>query len=280
MILVVGSGGFLGRRVVRALSDAGQDVITASHGDGADLRVDLSQPMDAFKVPGGVRQAVILSSITALDDCFRDPVRTGAFNVTHTCELITALQSQGVRPVFVSSDVVFDGARGNYQETDPALPTTEYGRQKRAVEQDLEKVGDHLVVRLGKLYTLGDDDNSPVSGLVQSLKSGKTVRAATDQYLTPTVAEDVADGLAQLIAMKALGPYHLVPVNGAVTRYEMAKMVALAVGAPPSLIQACSIADFDFAEPRSRNCTLNGDKFHAFTGRRLRPFDDVVRQLS
>lgn len=278
MILVVGAHGFLGRRVVRALADAGMECLSASHSGLADLQIDLSLPVESLVLPGTVTHGVILSSITALDDCFKEPERTGQFNVRHTIQLIERMVAQGVVPVFISSDVVFDGTRGNYRERDEALPTTKYGEQKRVVEAFLEQqVPGHVIVRLGKLYTLADDDNSPVSGLVRSLSHGETVRAATDQFLTPTLAEEVAGGIVELIQRQARGGYHLTPVEGAVTRLEMATMVADAIGAEKSLILPCSVHDFAFAELRPINCTLNGEKFRDFTGMDLTPFLDVIK---
>lgn len=280
MILVVGAHGFLGRRVVRALSDAGTACLSASHSGGADLQIDLSRPVEKLALPGSITHGVVLSSITALDECFQDPGRTSQFNVTHTIQLIEHLVAQGVVPVFISSDVVFDGARGNYREQDEATPTTKYGEQKRAVEAFLEQeVPNHVIVRLGKLYTLADDDNSPVSGLVRSLGNAEAVRAATDQLLTPTLAEEASSGIVELIKLKGQGAYHLTPVEGAVTRFEMAVMVADAIGADRSHVSACSIHDFEFAEPRPVNCTLNGEKFRDFTGMLLTPFGDVVKSM-
>ena len=277
MILVVGAGGFLGQRVVKALDDAGVHHVDASHGAGADLHIDLSQPFKPLAIPSGVTHGVVMSSITSVDECFLDPHHTTQFNVTHTIELMKAMLAQHIIPVFVSSDLVFGGVSGNYTPMDEAVPTTTYGKQKRAVEVFLEQNAEHyIIVRLGKLYTLANDDHSPVSGLVQALQNGDTVHAATDQYLTPTLAEDVAQGLVTLILKNGQGIFHLTPTeNGSLTRYEMAISVADAIGADRSLVRKCSIDDFTFAEPRPKNSTLNGEKFLFFSGVRLTPFGEV-----
>jgi len=282
MILLVGAQGFLGRRLVKALEDEGLEHLDASHGAGADVQIDLNMPVTALDLPRNISHAVILSSITSVDECLKNPQRTEAFNVTHTCQLITALTAQNIVPVFISSDLVFEGRRGNYSEREQTEPGTAYGKQKRAVEEAIKQTStQHLIVRLGKLYTLEKDDNSPVSGLVKSLRQGEAVKAAIDQFLTPTVAEEVAQGIVQLIHMNAQGAFHLTPTqNGAVTRYEMAVAVADAIGADPALITKCSIDDFSFAEPRPKNSTLNGDKFQAFTNMRLTPFIEMAKHLT
>lgn len=277
MILVVGANGFLGRRVVQALEDADIQCLRASHDPAnSDIVIDLAKPIGSLSLPDGVTHAVILSSITSIDECFKEPDRTSAFNVTHTIELIDHLSRSVIQPVFISSDVVFEGTRGNYREDETARPVTEYGRQKRTVEIHLEeKVPNHLIVRLGKLYTLKGDDNSPVSGIIRDLNQGCHVNAATDQFLTPTVAEEVAESIVRLIGKSERGIFHLVPGDGgALSRYDMAIYLADAIGADRDLVRRCSIHDFDFAEPRPVNSTLNGEKFQAFSGLRLTPFTE------
>ena len=282
MILLVGAGGFLGRRMTQALKNVGQDALRASHGNDADLRIDLSQPISTLELPNSVSHGVILSSITSIDACFQDPERTTAFNVTHTIQLIEHLIAQDITPVFVSSDVVFDGMRGDYREEEMPAPNTQYGKHKRDVELFLEQnAPHHLIVRLGKLYTLAKDDTSPISGLVRSLSRGESVQAATDQYLTPTLAEEVADGILKLIALDAQGVFHLTPTeNGALTRFEMALKVAKTLGVAPELVHPCSIHDFDFLEARPTNSTLNGEKFQAVSAMRLTPFCEAAKDLA
>lgn len=285
MILVVGACGFVGRRMVKAVAGSGETCLRASHDQGGDLIIDLSMPQERLELPNGVTHALILSSITSIDICFREPERTTSFNVDNTIDLLKLLLARDIQPVFFSSDIIFDGERGNYREDDAAMPSTAYGRQKRAVERFLEEnAPDALIIRLGKLYTFDADDTSPVRGLINDLKAGKPVRAATDQMLTPTLAEEVAVGVMRLIHMGAQGVFHLAPqADGTLSRYQMATAVARSVNANPALVQACSIADFSFAEPRPRDCTLNAEKFLRVTGMRLTPFgralDEAKEQL-
>jgi len=281
MILVVGAGGFLGKRFVNALRISEKKCITASHRPGEDLVIDLSQKIIDLDVAKEITHALILSSLTSIDNCHMDPTGTFAVNVANTINLIDNLVERGILPIFFSTDLVFKGERGNYQESDLTAPTTEFGRQKKAVEDHLlRNIGESLIVRLGKVFSLADDDTSPIRGLVRSLNSGEAVRAATDQKLTLSLAEEIVLGVLRLIDLQQTGIFHLVPApNRALSRYELAVEDAYAIGAPLQLICACSIHEFEFAEPRPLDCTMNGNKFKSITSMAFTPFQSMAPQL-
>ncbi|MDH5750124.1 MAG: sugar nucleotide-binding protein, partial [Rhodospirillales bacterium] len=212
MNLVVGSGGFLGRRFAESLRHRQGGVIAASHQEKSDLHLDLREDPKNLDIPRGIRYALMLSSVTSVDDCFNEPERTHTLNVVNTIKLATRFQECGVVPVFFSSDLVFRGDKGNYIEEDDTEPLTEYGKQKKIVEDMLvAEIPESIIIRLGKVYTLEDDDTSPVHGLIESLSCGKRVRAATDQVLTPTLAGEIVDSVIDLMSRGARGIYHLSP---------------------------------------------------------------------
>lgn len=68
-------------------------------------------------------------------------------NVTGTVNVARACAAYGVRLVYISTDYVFDGARGNYSEEDAPHPLTEYGRSKAAAELVAACVQEHLIIR-------------------------------------------------------------------------------------------------------------------------------------
>ena len=89
--------------------------------------------------------------------------RSYAINVQSTRRVIDDLVELGIKPVFTSSEYVFDGEQGNYVEDDPAIPSTVYGSQKLQIEQYLtDRCVDYAVLRLAKVYGSdpGRRDNS------------------------------------------------------------------------------------------------------------------------
>jgi len=281
MLLIVGSGGLLGAHAAAQFRRLGSPVVCASHGPGAELQVDLTQPGGGdlvARLPDGVTHALMASSITSLDACARDPEATRRFNVTRTIQLLEALLARGIQPVFCSSDLVFRGDRGRYREDDPREPTTEYGRHKRAVEAFL--LGQDrpvLIIRMSKLYSVDPDDPSPIGQMLNALSRGEPVRCADDQVICPTAVEDIPRALEALLRRHATGVYH-VAAPQPFTRYTLGRRVAAAI-AREELIQRCSIRDFAFAEPRPVDNSLDVSKFLTETGFRFTTLQDALPEI-
>lgn len=263
MYAVFGAGGFLGRHLCARLKSRGEEHLSfSSRGDGS-FRIDLNQHTKLPELPewGSVSHAFILSGITALDTCFREHERTHRFNVENTCVLALQLMSRGIVPIFVSSDLVFDGGRAPFRECDPRAPNTAYGRQKAEVEQILESSqGKHLIVRFSKLYSLEEDDQSSVAQVWRTLKAGDIVSAATDQAISPTYVGDAVTALLRLADEGQDGIWHFAAPER-LTRYTMAKLMAEHLAISDSLIQPIRIADLPLAETRPLDNTLDCSKY-------------------
>ncbi|MBI3011654.1 MAG: SDR family oxidoreductase [Candidatus Omnitrophica bacterium] len=280
MLLIVGSGGLLGSHVAAYFLQAGMPVVCASHKPGADLKLDLAQPLGDFakQLPKGITHVFVCSSITSLDACARDPETTRRFNVTHTIALLEQLLAKGIRPIFCSSDLVFKGDRGNYREDDPREPTTEYGRQKHTVEEFLlGQAQRSLIIRMSKLYSLAPDDPSPIGQMLTALKRGQCVRGADDQTICPTCVEDIPKALHALLNLRATGVYH-VASSQRDTRYTLARRLAAAIGRE-RLVQRCSIRDFTFVEPRPTDNSLDVSRFLSATPCRFTTLDERLPEI-
>ena len=96
--------------------------------------------------------------------------------------------------------MVFDGTKPDYREADPVHPVTEYGRQKVAVEQYLERNFErYLIVRLTKVYGGNRNDKTLFSTWFDAWLTGGYVRAALDSYIAPLYVDDVIAVLKRLV---------------------------------------------------------------------------------
>jgi dTDP-4-dehydrorhamnose reductase len=263
MLLLVGANGWLGKQATEFFRKRGHDVLTASHRQPADVVVDFSRPADSWRssLPGSVDRAIVLSGATNIDDCRRNEAATRALNVDGPVAFFEEMRRRAAGLVFVSTDLVFAGDRGDYKEHDERLPTTEYGRQKKDAEDYvLERCPDSLVVRLSKLYNDDADDPSPVGFTRRELLAGRRIRAAYDQVVVPTYTQDALNAIEALMAAGNRGAFH-VAAQERHTRLSLARLLAERMGRA-HLVDSCSIHDFSFCEPRPRDNSLNTDRLH------------------
>lgn len=219
-IAITGSKGQLGSSLQRALVSEDLLLIDLPDYDLTDLRV-------ATKTIGDFRPDVVIhcAAMTNVDGCERDPEAAYRVNVLGTRNVAVAAQQSGAAMVYISTDYIFDGTKGEpYWEYDDPRPLSVYGRTKWIGEELTRSlVGRHYVVRVAWLYARGPHNNFVKTVLRLAQERGR-ITMVTDEVGSPTYAPDVAQAIAQLIRLPAYGIYHL-PNAGTCSRYEWAKEI-------------------------------------------------------
>ena len=118
-----------------------------------------------------------------------------------TLALARAAAEIGATFVFLSSEYVFDGLEGPYDETRRTRPLNEYGRQKQEVERLLPAVtgGDFMIARVSCLYGHERSGKNFVHQLWSALSEGREFRAPSDQIGTPTAVANAAEVIRELV---------------------------------------------------------------------------------
>jgi dTDP-4-dehydrorhamnose reductase len=244
---VFGSGGFIGSSILAGLSLLNPCSVGVSRrrNDGlADF--DLAAPdirsLGLKKL--GVTHAVIAAGVSSVAACELEPARTRAVNVAGTVELARQLREEGVQIIALSSDYVFDGVTGNYDEQSLVNPLNSYGRQKVEMERLLlDSCGDSvLVVRLSKVFDTIRGSGTLLDETVAQLLSGRPVRAAFDQYFCPTFIDDIVAAISFLLTADQSGVLHCCAPTK-VNRHDLALMLAHAFGYSDESVEKISLRD-------------------------------------
>lgn len=206
----------------------------------------------AFMMEHRPRKIIHAAAMTQADDCEKDPVGCWNVNVTATRFLIDAANEVGAAILYVSTDFVFDGEAGPYEETDLPSPVNFYGCSKLAAERAVMASGlAWSIVRTVLVY--GRSDHQARSNIMtwvrDKLISRTPVNVVDDQLRTPTWAGDLAMGIILVAEKNAGGTWH---ISGAdlLTPYEMAVKTAHYLELDPSLMSRVT-AD-TFSQPARR----------------------------
>jgi dTDP-4-dehydrorhamnose reductase len=267
--LLVGATGFLGSHLRGPL---GCDAAGRS-----DIDLLAPAPSRWRKLVQGYDRVLICAAVADVETCARDPETTTAVNVTGTCALIDVVRDAGAIPVFFSTDYVFEDRFAPKVESDPRKPSTAYGRQKLAVERHLEDGPQpFLLLRTGKQVSHTLHRRNVLASMATRLVASETVPCFADQTFNPVFVEDIARLLHDHPDLT--GVYHVAgPVQ--MTRYEMGRQLARALGCSETLIKPTHIADAGFSEPRPRDNTLDCSKIEKRTGFRFTDLEDGLAPL-
>ena len=268
-VAIIGASGLLGAWLRREFGRAEVLATGLSRAKGGLTRLDLT---DARATEGPIRdfrpQILFLSAaLTRPEACQADPGAAFALNAAPARLLAGLAREMWFRLVFISTDLVFDGTEGNYQETDPPAPLSIYGQSKvRAEEAVLGAGGDCLVVRLPLI--VGCDPDGPAGTLAwmsRCQEAGKRIPLFIDEYRSPQSAPQLARGLALLGREAGPGIWHLAGPQR-LSRRELGRIICQALGWDEGLIEPCRQADRPTDPPRARDVSLNLTKARAILG--------------
>jgi len=262
-ILVTGSNGFLGHRLVASLR-LRTDVELIATSLGPDRRSDTEGyqyvPLDVTseqavqEVCGRYRPDAIIhtAAITQVDQAEQQPARCRRLNVGAVAHLVSACARYGIHLLQLSTDFVFDGLSGPYAESDPVSPISVYGWSKAAAEKLLsDSEISWAVVRTILVY--GQEVPGGRSNIVQwatkVLQSGSPVQVVNDQYRTPTFVEDLAQACIEIALRKEQGIFHI-SGEEEVSIFELVGHVAQHLGLSMEKVQSVNSSDLAGAELR------------------------------
>lgn len=167
-----------------------------------------------------------LAAMTNVDRCETDRLACWNANVTLVEQLARICRIVDAQLVQLSTDYVFDGAKGPYTETDLPNPISYYGKSKLAAENVTLGAGVHAaVVRTNVVY--GPDDSHPdfVRWVIDALDSNTAIKIVSDQFSNPTYVDDLAEAILRIVRRRRTGIFN---VGGAdwLSRLEFAQRIA------------------------------------------------------
>jgi len=267
-LLITGASGHLGSYLVREAVQQGLQVVAwsgTSHGErfGVPLLpvdlADASQIKDAFAAAPTL--VIHAGAMAGVAQCRSDPGIANQINVHASRYLAELAARAGARLVLVSTDLVFDGASGNYTEEDSPAPLSAYAATKAAAERIVLDFPRHAVVRVSLLYgrCLAGRPHF-FDEQVRCLRSGQPVCLFKDEWRTPLSFLTAARALLDIGHSDCEGIIH---VGGPerLSRLDMGLRLAKYLEVDFAAIVAASRESLPATEPRPRDTSLNSGRW-------------------
>lgn len=248
-ILVTGSNGLLGQKLIQKLAgDKEAEVIATARGENrlpvkegytyASLDITDKENVEAVLAQYQPDVVIHTAAMTNVDQCETEKEECWKLNVTATAYLLEAAEKHGSFFLHLSTDFIFDGAAGPYTEEAEANPVSFYGWSKYAAEKLVihSKVR-WAIARTILVYGIAHDmsRSNIILWVKNSLEGGKAIHVVNDQWRTPTLAEDLADGCILIARQQAEGIFNI-SGKDLLNPYQMAVMTADYFGLDKSLI--------------------------------------------
>jgi dTDP-4-dehydrorhamnose reductase len=282
--VVTGSSGLLGRILVNLLKN-GYEVI------GIDKYVPTNEPdalaVDITQTPGALESMVRLrpsvvvhtAAETDVDLCETDHEHARMINVEGTANVAEACAKSGARMIFISTDYVFDGTKGNYSEADQPNPISYYGHSKLEAERIvISKLPNALILRTSVLYGWHPSKLNFATWVIKGLRERQTLRVVKDHINSPTLADNLAKAIRSAIERNSNGLLH-VAGSERISRFDFARKTAKSFDLDESLLAPVDMRDLNWAAKRPRDSSLDVAKAEKELGVELFGVDRGLEEM-
>jgi len=267
-LLITGASGLYGSKLAELATARNYEVYSGYSQDqpafGAPIKFDVSDKNQVEKAFKKVNPEVVVhaATLTDVDKCETNRALAWKINVDGTKNMAEATKTSQAFLIYISTDYVFNGEKGNYKETDPPDPINYYGVTKLKAEEVVGgMLNEYCIARASVIY-----GSTPAAGKVNfalwvlnKLKKNEQAKIVTDQWNSPTLNTNMAEMTLEIIERRLTGTFHL---SGAtrISRYDFAKQIAETFDLDPNLLSPAKSAEFSWAAKRPRDSSLDTTK--------------------
>jgi dTDP-4-dehydrorhamnose reductase len=284
-VLVIGASGLLGEHLLAEAKRRGIDAIGTYAGDPVKdlVPLNLSDLVATVRLLRDRHPKTVLlpAAITGVDACEAHPDQAQLVNADAPREIAKACHTLGARLVFFSTDYVFDGRRGPFNERRQPQPLNVYGRTKLTGERNvLAAHPEALVVRTSANFGWNRSrrKTNSVTWILELLRRRQVVPLFVDQRVSPSYAPAVAGTAFDLLDRGASGIFH-VATRSYTTRLEIGLEICDVFRLPKELLKATRLADVDLKASRPSDSSLDVGKVERFLDKRSPTFHDALTDM-
>ncbi|MEI7633192.1 MAG: SDR family oxidoreductase [bacterium] len=265
-LFVTGASGFLGWRLTRQLERrfmvTGACRSTPVQFAKADtVQFDLRNRSSCRDIIRRVSPTHVIhaGAMTLTGECERHPELAREVNVDGARHLLNACECLPTPPFFlyVSTDLVFNGLKGNYSEEDPPDPVMTYGKTKLAAENLVRHYhGEWAIVRSALIYgPPGAPHPCFLDWMLEGIRKNEGA-LFTDEFRTPVFVDDLCTLLETIWIRRTTGLYHAGGIQR-MSRYEFGLLAADVFGLSDANVRGCQSGCAALSSPRPPDVSLN-----------------------
>ena len=260
-ILVIGAG-FLGQQIITDVADSTKNVLgtvfsSKINGEKIDIRKmdSVTRCVDKFNPDLIINCAANVN----LDFLENNPDLAFSINSEGVKNVALVAKKKCIKLVHISTDGVFDGAKGMYSENDSPNPINVYGKSKLLGEKLIqENLEDHIIIRTN-FYGINQKNTGLLNWIIQRLSDGERIIGFDNIIFNPLHVSDLSKLILEIAQSDYRGVLHLAS-NDVLSKFEFAVKVADIFHLNKNLITKGTSNDIDLIATRPRNTSLSNKK--------------------
>lgn len=283
-ILITGSNGMLGKDMVNLFNDKekyslfGINRSKSKHKNISEYAFDIINYEKLNDILKAINPDIIIHCAANVNLDYCEKEREYAYKInSKVSEVLASYNSPKTKFVYISSDSVFDGLLGNYEENDQTNPLNYYAFTKLEGERLSLIVNSNSIIVRTNIYGFHTDKgNSLVEWGLENLIKGKSILGFNDVYFNPVYTKQLAEVCYELIKSDYVGLVNI-GSNEKLSKYDFLVKLAKQFNLNWNLIKSDSINKINFEVTRPKNTTLNTKKVNMLTNIDLDIDDGIMR---
>ena len=264
--LVTGSSGLIGSQLVFDLEQSGEIVYSCYQNTkplhGIPVKLDLLNLENISKIFQKLQPDIVvhLAALTDVEQCESKSKLAYLINSKATEQIAKECEQIKCFLVYVSTDYVFDGKKGFYDETDSPNPINQYGKTKLDGEKAVQNIstswsilrtstpfGNHLTKKTFPVW------------VVENIKNNNKLNIIEDQFTSPTFVPNLSQMILEVIKRRLEGIIHL-SGSTRISRYDFAKIIVNKLNLNPLLLKSVKMNSIPWKSKRPFDSSFNISK--------------------
>jgi dTDP-4-dehydrorhamnose reductase len=265
-VIITGGYGQLGVACKEHLKKSFNVIITGKNIFEQDVKLDITDRKDIAKAYSDFKPDVVLNlaAMTNVDECERDKIAANKINIEGVKNLCKNFSGHFIQ---LSTDYVFDGLSGPYNELDEVNPISHYGKTKLKAENWLKNnYSNATILRANVIYSYTKRTKASfVKWVVDSLKNNKEINVVNDQWNNPTWTESISFIINKVIDNSIIGLYNYGDKDF-MSRYDFAILISKIFNLDENLINPINTSNLNQIAERPLKSGLKTEKIESRLG--------------
>ncbi len=262
-LLLTGASGLLGSNLLFCLRDR-YDIVGITYSKsvvavGVHIcSLDLGDAKNLKALVDDVKPDIVIHAAAEanVDKCEENPDMAYQSNVQMTTNVVAALHGLNTKLIYISTDLVYDGKKGNFSEADAPNPINVYGKTKLAGERVAMGLPRALALRTNFFGWNTIEKRSFAEWGIDQLKAGNQIKGFKDAIFSSIYTKDMADLIDQMIFKDLSGVYNF-GSSTCVSKYEFLVNLAKKMNLDATLITPILVDQMPLRAPRCKDLSLN-----------------------
>lgn len=285
-LLITGASGLFGSKLSEIAVSKNFEVYSCDVQElpvcGTFVKFDVSNKEQVNEVFRRVKPDVVVhaATLTDVDKCELNKELAWKINVEGTKNIVEAANNTDSFLIYISTDYVFNGEKGNYNESEQPAPINYYGLTKLKAEELVKTRAEYFIARPSVIY-----GSTPAAGkvnfalwLIETLQKGEHVKIITDQWNTPTLNTNLAEMTLEIVERRLAGTFHLCGATR-LNRFEFAQQIAKEFDLDKSLIDSALSSQFTWPAKRPMDSSLDTTKAQKTLKNKPLDMNEALKQL-